>query len=195
MYKILTIEDKIRVAPDKFSSKKKDAIKAAICDKYESFLDSKIGVVLSIINVDTIGEGRIFAGDPGIHYTTTFKILAFKPELHETVYGEVIDNTEFGAFVRIGPMDGLVHISQLMDDYVSYDGRSEVFLGKESKRILKKGDRVRARIISISFTDENKIGLTMRQSGLGSISWIEDDRITRAKKMGKQTGKKSGAKK
>ena len=187
MYKILTLEDKIRVAPEKFAMSKNEAIKEAIADKYESTLDSRIGVVLSVIDVDDVGEGKIFAGDPGVHYTTTFKILSFKPELHETVYGEVIDNTEFGAFVRMGPMDGLVHISQLMDDYVSYDGKNAMFLGKETKRTLKKGDKVRARIISVSFTDQNKIGLTMRQTGLGSVNWIEDDR---KKKDKAETGAK-----
>ena len=187
MYKILTIQDKVRVAPEKFTMSKSQAITEAIADKYEATLDARIGVVLSVVGVDAVGEGKIFAGDPGIHYTTTFKILSFKPELHETVYGEVIDNTEFGAFVRMGPMDGLVHISQLMDDYVSYDGKNALFLGKETKRTLKKGDRVRARIISVSFTDQNKIGLTMRQNGLGSINWIEDDR--------KKKDKADGAKK
>ena len=181
MYKIITVEDKIRVGPEKLSLPKRDAVREAIADKYESILEPKIGVVLAVVDVDKVGEGKILAGDAGVHYLTTFKLLAFRPELHETVYGEVIDNTEFGAFVRMGPMDGLVHISQLMDDYVSYDSKSSMFLGKESKRTLKKGDKVRARIISISFTDQHKIGLTMRQVGLGTFGWIQEE-----KKKGKK---------
>ncbi len=182
MYKVVTVEDKIRVGPDKLAMPKKESVKAAIGDKYEGVLDPKIGMVLAVVDVEKVGEGRILAGDAGVHYMSTFKLLAFKPEMHETVYGEVIDNTEFGAFVRMGPMDGLVHISQLMDDYVSFDGKNNVFLGKESKRTLKKGDKVRARIISISFTDQNKIGLTMRQAGLGTFGWIQDEKRKVAKK-------------
>jgi DNA-directed RNA polymerase subunit E' len=185
MYKIVTIEDKIRVGPEKLTMPKKAAVMDSISDKYESILEPKLGVVLAVVGVDKVGEGKIFAGDAGVHYMTTFKILAYKPELQETVYGEVIDNTEFGAFVRMGPMDGLVHISQLMDDYVSYDNKSSMFLGKESKRTLKKGDKVRARIISISFTDQHKIGLTMRQAGLGCLTWINEDRNKRAKESKK----------
>jgi DNA-directed RNA polymerase subunit E' len=81
----------------------------------------------------------------------------------------------------MGPMDGLVHISQLMDDYVSYDGKNGLFLGKETKRTLKKGDKVRARIISISMNEQHKIGLTMRQIGLGSMNWIEEERRKKKK--------------
>lgn len=181
MYKIVTVEDKIRVGPEKLALPRRDSVREAIADRYESVLEPKIGVILAVVDVEKVGEGKIVAGDAGVHYMTTFKLLAFKPELHETVYGEVIDNTEFGAFVRMGPMDGLVHISQLMDDYVSYDNKNSLFLGKESKRTLKKGDRVRARIISISFNDQHKIGLTMRQSGLGSLTWIDEERKKKKK--------------
>lgn len=181
MYKIVTVQDKIRVGPEKLAMSKKDSVREAIGDKYEGVLDQKIGSVMAVVGVESVGEGKIIANDPGVFYLTTFKLLAFKPEMHEAVYGEVIDNTEFGAFVRMGPMDGLVHISQLMDDYVSYDNKNSQFLGKETKRTLKKGDRVRARIISISFNDQHKIGLTMRQPGLGNIGWIEDEKRKKKK--------------
>jgi DNA-directed RNA polymerase subunit E' len=184
MYRIMTIEERIRVPPEKLNMKVKDAVRKSIADQLEGVIDSRLGVILACISVDEVGEGKIVAGDPGVHYNTRFKLLTFKPELHELTYGEVIDNTEFGSFVRIGPMDGLIHISQLMDDFVSFDNKNSVFLGKESKRTLKEGDKVRARIISISLgKEENKIGLTMRQNLLGSLQWIEEEK--RKQKKGK----------
>lgn len=177
MYRIITVEDRIRVPPEKLSMKVENAVKESIADQLEGTVDPRLGVILSVISVENVGEGKIVAGDPGVHYSTRFKLLAFKPEVHELSYGEVIDNTEFGSFVRIGPMDGLIHISQLIDDFVSYDSKNSVFLGKETKRTLKEGDKVRARIIAVSFgKEENKIGLTMRQSGLGSLVWLEEEK-------------------
>ena len=175
MYRTVTVEERIRVPPEKLSMDVQEAVRESIADQLEGVIDHRLGVILAVISVDNVGEGKIIAGDPGVHYNTTFKILTFKPELHELTYGEVIDNTEFGSFIRIGPMDGLVHISQLIDDFVSYDSKNAVFLGKETKRTLKEGDKVRARIIAVSFgKEENKIGLTMRQSGLGSLVWLEE---------------------
>ena len=174
MYRILTVEDEIRIPPEKLGMKTRDAVKAAAADKYEGLLDPRLGVILAITNVEKVEEGKIKATDPGVYYRSQFKLLVFKPELHELVQGEVIDNTEFGSFIRIGPIDGLVHISQLMDDFVSYDVKNSIFLGKQTRRTLKEGDKVRARIISISFTEQQKIGLTMRQNMLGSLSWIEE---------------------
>lgn len=176
MYRIVTVSDRIRVPPDKFTSNLNESIKKSITEKMVGMLEPKMGIVLSVISVENIGEGKIMANDAGVYYTTTFKLLAYKPELHELVYGEVVDNAEYGSFVRIGPMDGLIHISQLMDDFVSYDNKNAQFLGKETKRTLKEGDKIRARIISVSFTEQNKVGLTMRQTGLGAVSWIEAEK-------------------
>ena len=125
-----------------------------------------------------MGDGKIIANDPGVHYRTQFKLLVFKPDQQEILNGEVVDNAEFGAFIRVGPMDGLVHISQIMDDFISYNNKTTTFYGKESKRSLKEGDLVRARVISVSLGkhETNKIGLTMRQTGLGAVSWIDAEK-------------------
>ncbi len=196
MYRIATIEDEIRVPPEKLGTDVKKAVKTALSEQLEGLVNSRLGIILSVISVDKVGEGKIVPNDAGVHYDCEFKVLSFKPEMHEIVYGEVIDNTEFGSFIRMGPMDGLIHISQLMDDFVSYDNKNSLFLGKESKRTLKEGDAVRARVISISLSKgENKIGLTMRQQGLGSLAWIEEDKKRKKTSSGKPTGGKKEGKK
>jgi len=183
VYRLATIEDKVRVPPEKLGTDVKKALKSAIEDQMEGVVNSRLGVILSVTSIDKIGEGKIQAGDAGVYYDCEFQLLTFKPEIHEIIDGEVIDNTEFGCFIRMGPMDGLVHISQLMDDFVSFDNKNSMFLGKESKRALKEGDDVRARVISVSFGhNENKIGMTMRQNGLGSLSWIEE--MKKRRKLG-----------
>jgi DNA-directed RNA polymerase subunit E' len=51
-----------------------------------------------------------------------------------------------------------------------------VLQGKDSHRNLKVGDQCRARIIAVSYKEGTpKIGLTMRQAGLGKDEWIEVD--------------------
>ncbi|MEM0333234.1 MAG: DNA-directed RNA polymerase [Candidatus Aenigmatarchaeota archaeon] len=174
MYKIVTLREKIKVPPEKFGTDEEKAIEETIRENYESVIDSKNGMVLlSLVSIDKIEEGKIYPADPNIYYSVVFKMLVFKPELNELIIGEVVDTTDFGAFVRIGPIDGLVHISQLMDDYVSFDKKNSIFLGKQTKKTLKIGDKVLARIVSISWKEQNKIGLTMRQPGLGALHWLK----------------------
>jgi DNA-directed RNA polymerase subunit E' len=175
MYKMLTVEDKIRVPPSKFSLGPENAIKASLDERFEGTVDKNLGVVLSVVSIESTGEGKILPGDGAIHYPVTFRVIVYQPEMYEVVKGQVIDITEFGVFVRMGPVDGMVHVSQLMDDFVSYDAKNSIFLGRDSKRILKEGDVVRARIISVSMGPDRqyKIGLTTRQPGLGSLSWVD----------------------
>ncbi len=190
MYRLVAIKTIIKVPPNKFGMGLKKSVKESIADKYEEKLDRRFGKGLVVTKIKEIGEGKILPEDPTIHYPVTFELLTFKPETHEVVIGDVIDNTEFGAFIRFGPVDGLVHVSQLMDDYVSFDEKNSIFLGKESKKTLKEGDPVRARIISVSMlpSKENKIGLTMRQPHLGAFHWIEQEK-EKAKKKAKKSKK------
>lgn len=173
MYQIVAIEDVVRVQPAKFGMELNEALKSSVADGMEGKLYPQIGIVLSVTDIDEVGEGKIIPGDGAVHYIAKFKVLSWMPREHEIVEGEVVDITEFGAFIRIGAIDGLVHISQVMDDYVSYDEKNSQLAGRESRRILKQGDSVRARIVSISLKEQNKIGLTMRQPYLGALHWAE----------------------
>jgi DNA-directed RNA polymerase subunit E' len=173
VYEIITLKDKVRVPPEKLGEPLEKAVKEALEQKFEGMINEDIGVGLAVESIKEISEGKILPGDGGVHYWVTFDLLSFKPFLHELVIGEVVDNAEFGAFVRIGPLDGLVHISQIMDDYVAYDSKNSVFTGRKTRKTLKEGDVVLARVISISWKEQNKIGLTMRQAGLGALHWLQ----------------------
>jgi DNA-directed RNA polymerase subunit E' len=173
MYQTSIIQDEIAVPPIKFNLDLNKAISESIEDKHEGKIDTNIGVILAITGIDKIGEGRVLPGNPDIHYDVTFKTLTWMPYEHEIVEGHVIDITEFGCFVRIGGLDGLVHVSQVMDDFVSYDEKNAQLVGRSSRQILKEGDGVRARIISVSFKEQSKVGLTMRQPYLGAIRWLD----------------------
>ena len=173
MYKVFDVSEKIRVAPDKFGLKLQEAVKASLEEKFEGSIDKNLGVIMSVMSVEKIGEGIILPGDGALYYPVDFKVLTYVPEQHEMVKGEVIDVTEFGVFVRIGPVDGMIHVSQLMDDFVSYDSKNMMFTGKKTKRRVKEKSVVMARIISVSMSENQyKIGLTTRQPGLGALDWF-----------------------
>ena len=172
----------VRVPPTQFKDDLKEAIAKELNKKYDGVVTKNLGVVMGVTEIMKIGEGIIIPGDGAAYYDTQFKLIAFRPELQEMVPGKVMEISDFGAFVNIGPLDGMVHISQAMDDYVSFS-KSNALTGKESKRTLKAGDICKARIIAVSYKDmaNPKIGLTMRQPGLGKEEWLEEDKRKREK--------------
>lgn len=172
MYYQIQLQDHIRVSPRFFGKDLKDAVKAGIKLKYDGLIDQQLGVVIDVVDVKEVGEGVIIPGDGASYYETTFEILTYKPELQEVAVGRIKDIADFGAFITLGPIDGMIHISQTMDDFVSF-AKEKVLTGRDSKRILKVGDVCRARVIAVSFKDPTnpKIGLTMRQPGMGNTHW------------------------
>lgn len=197
MYKILTITDTVRIPPRRFNENLEDAIAAEFENTTVGKIDKNAGIILSVIDVVETGEGKIIMGDGAIYYDATLEVLAYMPVLNEVIEGSVSEIIEFGAFVNFGPMDGLAHVSQIAEDYMSYDQKNSMLVGKESKKVLKLGDTVRARIVSISLkpkVSSSKIGLTMRQPYLGKIEWLlEEKRIQKekAEKAAKKTATKT----
>jgi len=176
MYRVYSITDSVRLPPDMFILKREDAIKQILRDKYERKMDSDLGIILSINNVKDISGGFVVAGDGAAYYNATFDVLTYMPEVNEIIESEVTEVVEFGAFLTLGPMEGLVHLSQVTDDIVKLDRSAGVLSGKNSKRMLKKGDTVKARIFTTSMKNtlmETKIGLSMRTPGLGKTEWKE----------------------
>ena len=178
MFKTFTIEDVVRISPDKFNKPTHLVAKEQIKMKYENLVDEELGYVILVVKVKVDPRGKILPGDGSTYHKVVFEVLTFLPEIQEVVEGEVVEVTDFGAFIRIGPEDALLHVSQIMDDYLSYDSKRGVLMGKETQRKIEKGDVVRVRIIAISFPKGGgggKIGVTMRQPFLGKIDWLLED--------------------
>ncbi|MFH1431322.1 MAG: DNA-directed RNA polymerase [Nanoarchaeota archaeon] len=176
MFYLVDIEDYVRVQPKLFGLDTLEAVKQQLEETYEEYVSREIGKVIAIVDVLEVGDGIIIPGDGAAYYKSKFKLLSWKPELQELVFCSIDEITNFGAFMNMGVMNGMIHISQTMDDYVSFT-KSNTLIGKSNKKSLKKGDLCLARIVAISFKgDEPKIGLTMRQPGLGKLEWIKDEK-------------------
>jgi DNA-directed RNA polymerase subunit E' len=194
MYSVVTVRDTIRVPPAKFSDDLDHAILGIVREDIEGLVDYDLGVVVAVQRAEKTEEGKIIPGDAAVYFEAILKLLVYKPEINEIVEGIVTEATEFGAFVKTGPIEGLVHVSQIADDFISFDGKLPGFVGRDSKRTLKIGDQVTARIVSISMKNtipDSKIGLTMRQPGLGKKEWA---RIKPKKGKPKPKGRKEDKK-
>jgi len=180
LYSILKREDVVRIPPERLG----EDIDALARELTRTTLEGRVGADKSLTliasNIERVGEGRIVHGDGAVYQTVKYDAVVFIPQLQEIIDGTVVEILKFGAFIRFGPLDGLLHISQVMDDRVDVDEENQRLIGKDSKRDLRIGDKVRTRIVAVSLNEraprESKIGLTMRQPALGKHEWIEEDR-------------------
>ena len=166
MYQLVKLKGLVRIPPNKFNEPLEKAAKDILREEYEGALD----------------------------HNAEYEVLTFVPQLQEVVEGEVVEVTDFGIFVRLGPTDGFVHLSQIYDDYFSYDRRQGVLLGRDTHYELRTKDIVRARIVTISVSTSGgarsiRIGMTMRQPFLGKLEWIKKE-VERAHKAKPRETKK-----
>ncbi len=187
MYMVVDDEDVLRIPPEMLGgdidqilfqlSREKLEGKVRLIE--EDTKDNKKYIIIAILSLERIGDGRIIPGDGGVYQRIKFEALTFKPELQEVIEGNVVEVKEFGAFVRFGALDGLLHISQIFDDRFDIDLENKRLIGKESKKDLRLNDRVRVRFVSLSLNEDNvresKVGLTMRQPGLGKLDYLEKE--------------------
>jgi len=189
MYGMVRLEDTIRIPPDKFAEDLDEVVTKIVQSSFEGSMKKNYGIIVLAENIKPIGDGIVIHGDGAMYQKVAFDALVFKPDLQEVLDGIVCEIVEFGAFCHIGPLDALIHMSQIMNDYVEVDAENEVITGKEKKMKLQTGDTVRARVVAVSLNElsarESKIGLTMRQPALGSHNWIygiEGDEKDKSKK-------------
>lgn len=186
MYRTITVTNTVRIPPSELGYDQDEVVRKLVQKTFEGKLNKKHGLTLLAMGIERTGEGRVIHGDGAVYQRVKYDALTFKPEVGEVVEGTVCEVVEFGAFVRFGPLDGLLHMSQIMNDYLNVDLQNERLIGKETGRTIGLGDKVRARLVTVSLNElsprESKIGLTMRQPGLGKLEWIEEDR---AKKEGR----------
>ena len=189
MFSISTLVDVVRIPPSLFGTTLKKAAVNILKEKYESMINAELGYIIMILDAKVDEMGKMIAGDGGTFHKVQFEALTFYPKLQEIVQGEIVDITDFGAFVRIGPTDALLHLSQVMDDYLKSDVKSGMILANQSGRTLKVGSTLRARITAVSLGKAaamGKIGITCRQPFLGADEWIEEE-IKKADGSGEPT--------
>ncbi|BBL45795.1 DNA-directed RNA polymerase subunit E' [Nanobdella aerobiophila] len=175
MFYEIQLNDVVRIPPSDIQEDVSEMIEKALINSYIGNVSKDYGIIVTIKSIDNISEGILISEDGGIYYRVKFTVISYIPMVSELVYGYISSVADFGVFVNIGPIDGLVHISQIMDDDISISGK-EALVGKNTKKVLKVNDLVKARITSVSYKGLStaRVALTMKQPGLGKIEWLEN---------------------
>ncbi len=189
MYILLEDEYVIRVPPELLNDNYSDAVAEASKSTLEGKLvdiqegQKNIGksYIVSVNSIEMKGEGTIVHGDCGVYKSIKYSALAYFPKMHEVVDGIVVAVQKFGAFIKFGPFEGLLHISQIMDDAINIDMENQRIVGKDSKMELKVGDKIRVRIVALNLSSaslsDSKIGFTAKQPGLGKLEWMKKENV------------------
>lgn len=192
MYHKLLLEDMVRVPPQRLGEKLEKVILEVLQEQLEGSIDKEIGIFICVTKVLDVGEGELVPGDGGVYYNVRFEAMVLRLALQEVIEGMVVETTSFGAFISLGPIDAMLHVSQISDEYINYDEKNARLICQESKRFIGVGDVVRVRVVTLSLNEreprDSKIGLTMRQAGLGTALWLEEEIEKEKERSGQPAG-------
>ncbi|MBW9141833.1 MAG: DNA-directed RNA polymerase [Candidatus Aramenus sp.] len=172
MFKLVKARGVVRIPPEDFGQEIDQVALEILKRDYQEKLLKDLGFVLAVLNAKASEEGMIVFGDGATYHEVEFELLTYVPVIQEVVEGEITQVDNYGIYVNLGPMDGLVHVSQIGDDNYKFDPVRGVLVGEKTKKVFQKGDVVRARIVTVSSASAGKlprIGLTMRQPTLGKL--------------------------
>ncbi|MEB5476573.1 ribonuclease R [Acinetobacter pollinis] len=90
--------------------------------------------------------------------TSWLKCHYMKQHLGDEFIGHISAVTEFGLFITLKDLyvDGMIHISQLGDDFFVYDVGSQTLIGQNRGQIFGLGDEVKIKVAGVNL-DERKI--------------------------------------
>jgi ribonuclease R len=78
-------------------------------------------------------------------------VLFLREREGEVFAGHISGVTDFGIFVRLDEIsvDGMIHLSELTDDYYRYDERRHRLVGERNGRVWRLGDAIRVQLVRV----------------------------------------------
>ena len=74
--------------------------------------------------------------------------------INEKFEGVISSITSFGMFVELeNTVEGLVHVTELLDDYYEFNERLMCMVGRRKKKIYRMGDKVLIKVLRASKDD------------------------------------------
>lgn len=106
----------------------------------------------------------------------------------ETFEGTINTVTGFGMFVELNDIyvEGLVHVSNLGDDYYQFDPVKQRLIGERTRRVFRLGDSVMVRVMQVDL-DERKIDFELASHETGKKAKKSADKKDKPAVSGKKT--------
>eukprot|EP00170_Pyropia_yezoensis_P005821 contig_23675_g5839 len=83
MFKLVDIQDTIRIPPTRFGDPPRTALVTEILTRYGNRVLPEVGLVLTLYDITSVGEERLIPGDGGSHTSVTFRAVVYAPALGE----------------------------------------------------------------------------------------------------------------
>ena len=102
MFQLVRRSDTMPIKPCDFNRDLRQVLIELINEKYANQVIADVGLVISLYDIDIIGDGHLVP-DNGCAYTeVTFRLIVFRPFTGETLYGSLLRQTPESIQISLG---------------------------------------------------------------------------------------------
>jgi len=125
-------------------------IKSILNQNYSSYPEEDVSSMGTILSA---AEQRAVKAERKV--ISVKKSRYFEKYVGEEFDGYISSVVKFGAFVTLRefPIDGLIKLDELTDDFFTYDEENWCLRGRKSGKTFRVGDRVKIKVVNVSVTD------------------------------------------
>lgn len=104
-----------------------------------------------------ISSERERIADEAERESTDLKVAEYMSQRIGEIYDGIVSSvTSFGIFIELpNTVEGLVHVSNIPDDFYHYDERNLTLTGEKTKRVFRIGDPVTIKVSSVNVQEKN----------------------------------------
>src|SRR5690625_6507288 len=80
-----------------------------------------------------------------------------KEKIGETYPGIISSVTNFGLFIELeNTIEGLVHVSNMTDDYYNFDERHQTLIGERTGKVYRIGEEVKVQVSKVNLDERSE---------------------------------------
>ncbi|XP_071691284.1 uncharacterized protein [Rutidosis leptorrhynchoides] len=191
MFNLTKLEHTLRLRPDLLSRPLHEAVKGELEALFLDKVIAKLGLCVSVYDIESIKDGEIFANEGAPTYTVMFRLIIFRPFVGEIISATLRESKADGLRLSLGFFDDIYVPELLMPEPSIAEPVSEnanqvlwSWTFNDEKYSIDGVDEIRFRVQNVKFPEIPKeqiegklfapmevIGSLVSEGGLGPISW------------------------
>ncbi|KAK9718817.1 DNA-directed RNA polymerase II subunit [Basidiobolus ranarum] len=170
MFFLKELSHTIHLHPSYFGPEMHGFLKDKLHSDVEGTCSGRFGYIITVVNIITIGKGKLLPGFGLAEFNVKYTAIVFKPFKGEVVDAVVSTVNKMGFFADAGPLQVFVS-SHLIPTDMKFDPNGNPPCYQSEDQIIEKGGLVRLKIVGtrIDATEIFAIG-TIKEDYLGAIS-------------------------
>uniref|UniRef100_A0A1B6ILS1 DNA-directed RNA polymerase III subunit RPC8 n=1 Tax=Homalodisca liturata TaxID=320908 RepID=A0A1B6ILS1_9HEMI len=199
MFILSEFKDVVRTPPVVFDKKLKVSITEHLNCKLANKVVPKVGLCITLFDIQKLEDSYIFPGDGGAHTKVEFRFVVFRPFIDEIIIGKIRSCTKDGVHVTLGFFDDILIPPSNLQHPSRFDETEQVWVwefdndGDKHDLFMDPGEKLKFRVTSELFVETSpvqcpdnpelletistepkvpySITATINEPGLGVLSW------------------------